>query len=660
MEFHPKVQLRASPRTPDRGRKLGQLSDFGVRPVDSLLQDHRGGVRLELDTIKRIRGWLAPYGRWVGLASFLTALAVAVNMQSPLIVQGLVDDVVAPRAWNRLPWYGAALMGVFTAQAVIGFANTMVVGHVGQRLVRDMRHQLYERLQQLSLGYYDRTPTGSVISRMMDDVGAVQTFVTGQTFTILTDMGTTFAISGLLFWRNWRLALVVVLFAPLYGLNFRFFMKKIRATNKIIREKMDVLFGHLKEKLDGVVVIKSHARETAEVAGFVAELEDVHDPRVAEVRLRNAFGNISAAISGLGTAAVFGAGSLEVLHGRMTPGEVISTAALAGMLFGPIARLADLAYVFEQAGASVDRVGEILDLKPEVVEPENPVQLDYLRGEVRYDSVSFAYGDGPQVLNDIDLEIRPGQKVAFVGHTGCGKTTMVSLLLRFYDVKSGAIRLDGIDIRRLNSRELRRRIGIVPQEPIVFRGTIADNIRYGNPEATEAQVEAASKAALVHDFTMELPEGYSTLVGEGGHKLSQGQRQRLSIARALCMDPALVILDEATSSLDTLSESLIQKALKNLLSGRTAIIIAHRLSTIVDSDMIVVMERGRILQKGPHSELITDTAGIYRQLCVSQFGDAALSTFVRKPESDSKEPLTVLDFGISRSQPVSSEDRRHA
>lgn len=641
-------------------RHTGKWSSSGPGQAASGVASSTWSDRHELDTIKRIRDWLKPYGKWVGLASFLTAVAVVVNMQSPLLVQGLVDDVVAPQAWSLLPGYAAALMCVFAAQAAIGFANTMVIGHVGQRLVRDMRHQLYERLQQLSLGYYDRTPTGSVISRMMDDVGAVQTFVTGQTFTILTDMGTTFAISALLFWRNWRLALVVVLFAPLYGINFRFFMKKIRATNQIIREKMDVLFGHLKEKLDGVVIVKSHARETAEVSGFVAELEDVHDPRVAEVRLRNAFGNISAAISGLGTAAVFGAGALEVLNGRMTPGEVISTAALAGMLFGPIARLADLAYVFEQAGASVDRVGEILDLKPEVVEPERPVHLDYIRGEVRYEAVRFAYGEGPTVLDGIDLTIRPGQKVALVGHTGCGKTTMISLLLRFYDVTGGAITLDGVDIRRLNSRDMRRRIGIVPQEPIVFRGSIAENIRYGNSDATDAEVEAAARAALVHDFTMELPEGYATLVGEGGHKLSQGQRQRLSIARALCMDPALVILDEATSSLDTLSESLIQKALKNLLSGRTAIIIAHRLSTIVDSDVIVVMEQGKILQKGNHAELIADAAGKYRQLCVSQFGDAALSVNSAKPDSKAHEPMPVIDLGISRSQAISAEDRRPA
>ena len=280
------------------------------------------------------------------LASFFTTLGVLVNMQGPLIVQGLVDDVVAPQRWDRLPLFASAFAAVLMAQALIGFANTLVVGHVGQRLIREMRHQLYERLQELSLSFYDKTPTGAIISRMMDDIGAIQTFITGQTFTILTDLGTTLAISLLLVSRNWRLALMVLLFVPLYGLNFRFFMKQIRATNQVIREKMDILFGHLKEKLDGVMVVKAHAREAAEVSGFVLELEDAHGPRVQEVRLRTAFSNLSAAISGLGTASIFGAGAFEVIQGRMTPGEVISTAALAAMLFGPIARLADLAYVF--------------------------------------------------------------------------------------------------------------------------------------------------------------------------------------------------------------------------------------------------------------------------------------------------------------------------
>ena len=368
------------------------------------------------------------------------------------------------------------------------------------------------------------------------------------------------------------------------------------------------------------MVVKAHAREAAEVSGFVLELEDAHGPRVQEVRLRTAFSNLSAAISGLGTASIFGAGAFEVIQGRMTPGEVISTAALAAMLFGPIARLADLAYVFEQASASVDRLGEILDLKPDVAEPENPIQIDDIQGQVEFDQVGFSYQIGPKVLSQFSLNIAAGQKLALVGPTGCGKTTIISLLMRFYDATEGQIRLDGFPIKELSSAFLRQRIGIVPQEPVVFRGTISDNIRYGRPQATQEEVEAAAHAALVHDFTMELNDGYETIVGEGSHKLSQGQRQRLAIARAICMNPRLVILDEATSSLDTQSEALIQKALRNLLSGRTSIIIAHRLSTVVDCDQIVVLEQGQILQQGSHRELITDQAGKYYQLCQKQFG----------------------------------------
>lgn len=578
-----------------------------------------------MSTYRRIWSWLAPYRWWVALASVLTALAVLLNLQAPLLVQGLIDQVVTPARWDRLHIFALLLLAVFAGQAALSLANGLVIGHVGQSLVRGLRHRMYDRLQRLSLSYYDKTPTGAIISRLMDDVGAIQMFVTGQTFTILTDLGTTLAISALLISRSPRLAVVVLAFVPLYALNFRYFMRQIRATSLIIREKMDVIFGHLKEKLDGVLVIKAHAREAAEKEGFCAELDDAHAPRVREVRLRSAFGNLSAAISGVGTAAVFGVGAFEVLAGRMTPGAVVSTAALAALLFGPIARLADLAYVFEQAGASVDRLGEILDLRPDVVEPENPVPLGRASGHVEFDRVGFGYSEAQPVVWDIRLDIEPGMKVALVGPTGCGKSTLVNLLMRFYDPTWGEIRLDGLPLPTLGTADLRRQIGVVLQEPVIFRATVADNIRYGAPHATDAQVEAAARAALVHGFTTNLSEGYDTLVGEGGHKLSQGERQRLAIARALCLDPALVIFDEATSSLDTPSEALIQAALANLLRGRTALIIAHRLSTIVDADLIVVMDGGLIIQKGTHEELMADPDGLYHQLCLRQFGEPALA-----------------------------------
>jgi ABC-type multidrug transport system fused ATPase/permease subunit len=410
----------------------------------------------------------------------------------------------------------------------------------------------------------------------------------------------------------------------------------------MIREKMDLIFGELKAKLDGTIVIKAYAREPQEIADFVMQLDDAHIPRVRESNLSAAFSSISGAIGGGGAALVFAVGAYEVLRGRLTPGQVVSTSALAAMVFGPVARLTDLAYVFEQTAASVARLGEILDLEPDVREPSHekiqilPGPAGRLRGEVEFDRVGFGYLPRQPVVWDIRLRVEPGMKVALVGPTGCGKSTLVNLLMRFYDPSWGEIRLDGVPIRQLPTAALRRQIGVVLQDPVVFRQSLAENIRYGALSAGDEQVEAAARAALVHNFAMALPDGYQTLVGEGGFKLSQGERQRLAIARALCKSPALVVLDEATSSLDTASETLIQAALANLLRGRTAFIIAHRLSTIVDADFIVVMDGGLIVQVGTHSQLSADQSGLYRRLCARQFGEPGCTVEDRRPSESAR------------------------
>jgi ABC-type multidrug transport system fused ATPase/permease subunit len=350
--------------------------------------------------------------------------------------------------------------------------------------------------------------------------------------------------------------------------------------------------------------------------------------------LRSAFSNITLAISGVGISVVFAAGAFEVEHGRMTPGGVVSTVALAALLFGPIARLADLAYVFEQAGAGIERLGEILDLEPGITEPQTPVPLGRAHGLVEFDRVGFSYVAGEPVVRDISLRVEPGTRVALVGPTGCGKSTLVNLLLRFYDPTEGEIRLDGIPLRQLGLSDLRRQVGVVLQEPVLFRTSVADNIRYGFPDATDEQVRDAALAAQVDDFVSALPEGYATLIGEGGQRLSQGERQRLAIARALCKDPALVVLDEATSSLDTSSEALIQAALANLLRGRTSFIIAHRLATVVDADLIVVMDGGLVVQMGTHTQLLADPQGLYRRLCLRQFGESDGESPARHHDAD--------------------------
>jgi ABC-type multidrug transport system fused ATPase/permease subunit len=601
-------------------------------------------------TLSRIGRWLAPYRGRMTLALILTTLACLAILAVPLLVQELVDRVVTQNRWNALPVYAIALFGIFGAQTVLTFFNSLIVGQIGQGIVRDLRHLLYERLQQLDLAYYDKTSSGTIIARVMDDVGSIQVFITGQTFTILTDLATTVAIAALLFTRSWRLALLVLAFAPLFALNFRYFMGRIRHTNTIIREKMDLIFGNLKAKLDGSLVIKAYAREPAEIVDFGAQLDDAHVPRVQESQFGAAFSNISTAIGGVGTALVFAAGAWEVLQGRLTPGGVISTAALAGMVFTPVARLADLAYVFEQTAASVDRIGEILDLEPDVVEPA-PSEVLALpgpggraQGHVEFDRVGFGYRLGEPVIWDIRLNVEAGMKIALVGPTGCGKSTLVNLLMRFYDPTWGEIRLDGVPIKRLPTRALRRQIGVVLQDPFVFRLSVADNIRYGAIDATDTMVEAAARAALVHEFTSSLPEGYATIVGEGGYKLSQGEQQRVAIARAICKDPSLVVLDEATSSLDTASESLIQAALANLLRDRTSFIIAHRLSTIVDADLIIAMDGGLIVQMGSHAQLMGDQDGLYRRLCSRQFGEPLAGVDSRGSRAAARRPRSVTSI----------------
>ena len=573
-------------------------------------------------TMRRVRGLLAPHRSRLGLAVALATLACLLNLPIPLLIQNLVDSVVAGFGSALLPLYALGLLAVFAAQSAVGLANTLVVGRIGLSVVRDLRHRLYEHLQKLGIAYYDRTPAGAIISRVTDDVNAVQNLVAGPTISAVTDLGGAMVIGGFMLYHWPRLFLAVVLVLPLYYLIFRAFTHHIRAASAAMRQRLDAQYAHLKEKIDGALVVKAHAREESEMDAFAEQVDATHQRRVRCGRLGLTFNHLTAAVSSVGASIVFALGAFEVLHGRMTPGEVISATALAALLFAPIPRLADLATIFQQASASFARLDDILETKPEPVGVVALQPAGEVRGQIEFDHVGFAYTPGRPVVQDVRLKIEPGMKVALVGPTGCGKSTLLNLMLRFYDPTWGEILLDGAPIRQFDPAELRRRIGVVPQDPVVFRMSLADNIRYGVPDASDARVEAAARAALVHDFAMKLPDGYQTIVGEGGHKLSQGERQRIAIARAFCLDPSIIILDEATSSLDTASEMQIQEALANLLDNRTALIVAHRLSTVVDADRIVVLDGGRVVQVGTHEQLVADRTGLYHKLCLRQFGEA--------------------------------------
>lgn len=571
-------------------------------------------------TIARLRAFAAPQRGRIILAFGLAVLACVLNLPTPLLVQSVVDRAAAGDGLRALPVCLSLLVVVYLLQAAVNFGGTRLMGRVSLEVARDLRHGLYARLQRVGLSYFDRTPAGAILSRLIDDVAAVQGLLSNQTLAILTDLGTALIVSGLLLWQAPLQFLVAAAFVPVYWLSFRWFGRRIRQGAAEVRSRLDRVFSHLKTKIDGVMIVKACGREQAEIAEFAAQIGAAHNPRVQVERMAAALANLSLAISGLGVALVFAAGALEAAHGRLSPGAVVAASALAALLFGPVARLADLTTVFHAASVSVGRLGEILDQQPDLPEAAHPIRLGRVKGGVEFDQVCFSYQRGHPVLWDVRLRIEPGMRVALVGPTGCGKTTLLNLLLRFYDPTWGEVRLDGIPLPKLALADLRRQIGVVPQEAVVFHGTLADNIRYGAPDADDARVETAARAALVHEFARRLPDGFQTVIGEGGCKLSQGERQRVAIARALCKDPALVILDEATSSLDTAGETLIQAALANLLRGRTSFIIAHRLATVTSADRIVVIDGGEVVQLGTHVELLADTEGLYRQLCLRQFG----------------------------------------
>ena len=593
---------RRGPRGSRGGGAMGRGA-VASAPTLGAPPDLEGGRR----SGRRARAWLwplvRPHRRLVALASAAVLVQTGAGLAMPYLVKVAIDQGVVPRDLEVINRVALAYLVLAAVQFVASRSEIEAVARAGQRVLFTVRTRLFRHLQTLSLDFYERERTGRLVARMTADIDAMSDLVTDGLVTLVTGLITVVGVAVILIFMDWQLALATLVVAPLIALAARIWRRWSADAYRQVRETHSVVNVQLQESLSGVRAIQAFRRERA-TAGRLAEANQ--DERVAHWRTIALSSFFFPGIEFLGTAAtvvVLGVGGQRVLTGDLDIGVLAAFLLYLRSLFDPVQQLSELYDSFQSATAGAERVGAVLAEQPSVREAPDPVPLPHPRGEVRLEGVSFAYDQGPEVLHDVDLQLGAGTTLALIGPTGAGKSTVAKLIARFYDPGEGRVTLDGVDLRQIRLTDLRRAMGYVPQEGFLFSGTVLDNIRFGRPDATRAQVEAAARAVGADQIIAGLPDGYDTQVGERGALLAAGERQLVAFARAWIADPALLILDEATSNLDAASESRITDALQRLRSGRTTIIIAHRLSTIAQADQIAVVSDGRIVESGTPDDL---------------------------------------------------------
>ena len=566
---------------------------------------------------RRLLTYLRPYWRWLVLAgSFMVGVGV-LTASLAYLVKPVLDDVFVSKHQSMLYFLTLVLALVFILKGLCDYGQYYLMSYVGQSVIRDLRETMYLKLEEMSVGFFIRHSTGELLSRMNNDVALVQGAMTTAVTGLLKDSVMVVALVFVVFYRDYKLALIAMIVFPLATYPLIHLGRRLRRYSRRMLVSMEDITSRLNETITGIRIVKAFAMEEYERGRFRFENQKLFNSFMRRFKVRALSNPVMDTLGGLGVCAILLYGGYQVVTGQSTQGTFFSFMTALFMLYEPIKRLSEVNMTIQEGVAAGERIFALLDTPVDVVDRPGARSLEEVRGEVLYDRVSFGY-NSESILSEVTLRVDPGEAIAIVGESGVGKSTLLDLLPRFYDVSAGTISIDGIDIRDLTQKSLRKAVGIVTQQTILFDDTVRNNIAYGRPELPLEQVVRSARAAHAHDFITAMAEGYDTIIGEDGIKLSGGERQRIAIARALLKDPPILVLDEATSNLDSDSEKAVQRALEELMRGRTTLIVAHRLSTIKNVDRIYVLKGGRVVEEGSHDGLLA-TGGEFARLYKLQF-----------------------------------------